>query len=121
MAVNAKPASDNYVKISDIANAANAAALASITTVVASICAHSLVNNVDTPGAELSGSSVNLTVVASEPDAYEGFIPSTVVMVHGTKYFLKVVTTGVIGVTSRKLTEYHLFVADHARPRAFSV
>jgi hypothetical protein len=123
MAVKAKPASDNYVKVSDIGKAADAAALHSITSVTASIRAVTTdANGVDQPGSELSGSSASLTVVTSEPDAYEGFIPASVALVHGTKYFLKVVTVGVLtdGGASRTLTEHHPFVADHSKPRTFA-
>lgn len=122
MSINAKPASDNYVKVSSISRASSGAALTSITSVTTSIW--SVVQDsagLDQPGSELSGSSASLTVVTSETDAYEGYIPAAVSLVHGTKYFLKVVTVGLIGAASKTLTEHHPFIADHTKPRAFYV
>lgn len=121
MAVNAKPATDNYVKVSDIAKASDGEALSSITSVTASIRAVTVDSaGLKQPGSEISGSSASLTVVTSEPDAYEGFIPAAVALVNGTQYFLKIVTVGVIGGQSRTLTEHHPFTADHSRPGIFS-
>lgn len=120
MPVNAKPASDNYVKVSDIGKASDGTALSSITSVTASIRAAARdENGIWQPGSEVSGSSAALTVVASEPDAYEGYIPAAVTLVNQTKYFLKIVTVGVISGSTRTLTEHHLFTADHSKPRAF--
>lgn len=121
MPVNAKPASDNYVRVYDITKAFDGAALTSITSVTASLRAVTTDSaGLYQPGAEVSGSSVSLTVVTSETDAYEGFIPSSVTLVHGTRYFLKIVTVGVIGASTRTLTEHHLFTADHSKPRSFN-
>lgn len=120
MAINAKPSSDNYVRVYDIEKAFDGEAVDSITSVVASIRAYSEDSaGKPQPGAEVSGSAVSLTAVTSEPTAYEGVIPASVTLVNGTRYFLKIVTTAVVEGTSRVLTEHHLFTADQSKPRTF--
>jgi hypothetical protein len=122
MGVNAKPESDSYVKVSGIVRADNGEPLDSITSVAASFRqAVKDANGRLQPGDEVSGSAVSLTVVTSEPDAYEGTIPYTVTLVSGTQYFLKIVTIGVVNSVARRLTEYHLFTADNAIPRQFFI
>ena len=114
MIIEARPATDNYVRVSDIKRTDTAAAVDSITSVTASIVKHTPADD-DTDGDELASSSTALTLKSGESNVYHGYIADAVAIVHGVKYRLKVVTIVVIDAVTVTITEEHVFTADRGK------
>lgn len=78
---------DNLVKFSNIKARETGAALASITSVAAA-----LIDPAD--DTTVSGSSISLTVVTGEADAYKGYFPSTITLTADKKYRVQITVLG---------------------------
>lgn len=86
--------SDNYLKVSNI-HRADERAITSITGVTARL--------LNSAGTAVTGSSITLTVVTGEADAYDGIYASTITLTKGAQYTVEV-TINADGL-KRTLTE----------------
>lgn len=102
MSINLKlrVGSTNYVKVFNLKKASGVA-ITTVTTSTAKLCLAS-----DGTEAAITGSSISLSAVSGETNAYDGSFPSTVSLTSGTIYrcIVTIVADGITNIEKRDIT-----------------